>query len=246
MLATSRATDLRLTFYLPNCEQPTHEHEVGQVWLLLAGTLRETVWGQEVLARPGWVSIKPPSLSHSDRYGPDGALVLLSRVHDAKLWRQLGSAEWGCQPLPQKATARILASTNSAASSVDDFVVGMLGAAQEHVHYQRSSVPAPAWLQRAADRLWNEPALTIATLAQSEQLHPVYLARAFRRYFGTSPRALRLAAKTSSAICGFLSDGRTGAAAAQAGGFADQSHMLRTIKQGTGFRLADLEPLITP
>jgi len=104
------------------------------------------------------------------------------------------------------------------------------------------------WLGRVRDEIasrFAEP-LTHAALAANAGVHPVHLARSFRRYFGITVgemiRQLRVE-HAKSAIRG----GRPLAAAALEAGFADQSHLTRTFRAVTGltpgaFRRANRVP----
>jgi AraC family transcriptional regulator len=95
----------------------------------------------------------------------------------------------------------------------------------------------------AADRLHHEPTVPIGQIAGEAGVHPVYFARQFRRFFGVSPRSYRRAAKTTSAIGAALFNGQSATEAAHTASFADQSHMARAVKAGTGVTLSALRTL---
>lgn len=120
-------------------------------------------------------------------------------------------------------------------------IADMLAAATET---RSCGLATPPWLERVAERLHCDPTARISLIASDEGVHPVYLARMFRRHFGRSPRSWRLAAKASSAIGGVLAHGRNGADAAQAAGFADESHMLRSVRDCTGLPLSAYRALL--
>jgi AraC family transcriptional regulator len=241
VLASSPECDLRLSFYRPECGQPEHAHDVPVVSLVLSGLVGETVGSRETIARSGWVSLKPPGVRHSDGYGRDGALILAVVVRDPALWRAaVARPEWQWRPIGGVATAKIVRQAAQHSGSATEAIADMLAAATEP-HDPTS--PVPSWLQRVAQRLCEDSSAAISTIAAAEDVHPVHLARLFHRHFGTSPRRFRLAAKTSAAIRLALCHGKSGAAAAYASGFADESHMLRSVKRGTGFRLSELRPL---
>src|SRR5262249_7883642 len=105
----------------------------------------------------------------------------------------------------------------------------------------RPARAAPRWLSRARDLLEARPAarLTLAEIAAAVDVHPVHLARAFRRRYGCSvgayPRPLRLdlAARALSSGDAPVSE------IALAAGFSDQSHFSRTFKRTTGLTPAE-------
>ncbi len=89
----------------------------------------------------------------------------------------------------------------------------------------------PRWLRTAREQLHDRAheELRIAEIAGATGVHPVHLARAFRRFYGCSPgdyvrririeRAARLLRNTSVPL----------AEVAQTAGFVDQSHMTRAF-----------------
>jgi AraC family transcriptional regulator len=94
---------------------------------------------------------------------------------------------------------------------------------------------APAWLLAARDLLhdrFNE-SLTLRDIAFALDVHPVHLARAFKRRFGATigayVRQLRV-----DFVRDRLPSGAPLADLAMQAGFADQSHLTRVFKQLTG------------
>ncbi|HEX2013451.1 MAG TPA: AraC family transcriptional regulator, partial [Roseateles sp.] len=91
---------------------------------------------------------------------------------------------------------------------------------------------APAWLRRCMERLLDEGAdgpLRLGELAAEAGVHPVSLARAFRRQYGLSPGQLQRRAQLNRAAA-LLRRGLSPAAAALDCGFADQSHFTRAFR----------------
>lgn len=89
--------------------------------------------------------------------------------------------------------------------------------------------PAPEWLERAHDVLHDladRPGLEVAAVARMVGVHPVSLARRYRRHFGCSPAAAIRRARADRAA-GQIARGRNLAEAAVGAGYADQSHLTR-------------------
>lgn len=99
---------------------------------------------------------------------------------------------------------------------------------------------APEWLRqtRRQIELRFTEHLTLAMLATLAGVHPVHLAREFRRYFhstiGETVRLLRV-----EFACRELGSSRSLAEIAHAAGFADQSHFCRCFKLHTGLTPAE-------
>ena len=100
----------------------------------------------------------------------------------------------------------------------------------------------PAWLKRVVARLRDDPAarVSVASLAAEAGVHPVHLARVFRRHRGETiasyvrrvrvQRAARLLARRDADVANTASL----ASVASALGFADQSHMTRAFRRVAG------------
>ncbi len=93
----------------------------------------------------------------------------------------------------------------------------------------------PSWLPRVRELLhdqFNEP-LSIASLARTVAVHPVHLAREFKRTFGHTPgeyvRRLRV-----EYVCRRLDTKVDLAELASEAGFSDQSHLTRVFKRVMG------------
>ncbi|MDK2747129.1 MAG: AraC family transcriptional regulator [Brevundimonas sp.] len=89
--------------------------------------------------------------------------------------------------------------------------------------------PAPEWLLRAHQvmhDLADQPGLEVATVAEMVGVHPVSLARRYRRHFGRSPSAAIRAVRADRAAAQ-VARGRDLAELALGAGYADQSHLTR-------------------
>lgn len=104
----------------------------------------------------------------------------------------------------------------------------------------KSERTPPRWLIQALDLLRERfsERLTISELAEAVGVHPVHLAREFRKHYrctiGEYIRRLRI----ETACLALASSDRSLSAIALAAGFADQSHFSRTFK-----RLIGMTPL---
>jgi len=92
------------------------------------------------------------------------------------------------------------------------------------------------WLDRVRERLEDvdEPAPSIAELSALAGVHPVHMARAFRRRFGCSIGAFARRIQVGKALILFEDSTIDLCAAAYDTGFADQSHMTRLVRAHTG------------
>lgn len=89
--------------------------------------------------------------------------------------------------------------------------------------------PAPEWLWRAGEIIADraaQPGMEVRSIAAEVGVHPVSLARRYRRHYGQSPAAAIRQARADRAA-GLMARGADLAALADETGYADQSHMTR-------------------
>ena len=92
----------------------------------------------------------------------------------------------------------------------------------------------PRWLLRAREQLTSDPAGTrIDTLARAAGVHRAHFARAFQHWFRSPPSVFRRRAMLTAAIAAIAS-GQSIASAAHSAGFADQSHLCRSMRSTIG------------
>jgi AraC family transcriptional regulator len=124
--------------------------------------------------------------------------------------------------------------------AIESIALGMLAEASRRVA-RDADRPAPAWLRQArafVEQHFAEP-VPLADVARRVGVHPVHLARTFRRVyqttFGGYVRQVRIdfARRELAVSSGSLSE------IAAAAGFCDQSHFTRLFKQYTGLTKAE-------
>jgi AraC family transcriptional regulator len=222
--------------------QPHHAHEQTTVTLVLGGALRESVGRHEEVARALSVVVKPGGTEHADRFGSRGARTLqigLETGFAAALsdWdSRLGHWRWHHGGAAVPAFLRLLSvfrRQGSGAREVEDRVYDVLAVlSQPRDRAERKS--PPQWLELVRDELDAAGRVAVRDLARSAGVHPVYLARQFRRFFGCSiteharRRRVQVAAQQLSGSKTPLS------VVSYTSGFADQSHMCRVFKSDTG------------
>lgn len=95
--------------------------------------------------------------------------------------------------------------------------------------------PYPVWLKRVLELLMSTPQpLRIWELAKEAGVHPVHLARVFRRYHGCTVGDYVRLVRIQQAQQDLLETNEPIAEIAIKNGFADQSHFTRSFKQVTG------------
>lgn len=225
---------------------PRHEHELAYVTIVLHGDYLEGDRGNWDELRPLSAVFNPVGAAHSTRIGPAGASLFTIEVR-GECARKLDLR------LPEQTTADNGAGTMLwpglrlfSAFKNQDFgclileghVFELLGAIA-HLDRALDKTP-PRWLNRVKDRLHAEFSnrLRMRDLAGEAGVHPVHLARVFRRFEKRTPGEYQQQLQLRAA-CELLRnpDWPLATIAAECG-FADQSHFTRVFR-----RFASTTPL---
>jgi AraC family transcriptional regulator len=231
-------------FYPSNTLSPMHAHRNNYIIITLDGQYVSTFGNRTEAYRPWTVTYHRAGVSHTSRYSNAGAKVLYVEIpteritsfghedtyHVTTISAHGGLVEWSARHLynefknPDYFSAHVL----------DSFVVQLFAQLCRRSGQLPSSLPA--WLGHADELIgarFKEP-LSLETLASAVHVHPVHLAREFRRHYrctvGQQIRRLRIeyACEQLATTSRSLSD------VALAAGFADQSHFTVTFKKQIG------------
>jgi len=235
--------------YPANLHQARHGHDTMAVTVVLASSLWERVGRVEEAAHPLSVVIKPVGIEHENHFGPGGVQTLqllldareaaeLIGVHPA-----LGHWRWihgGASVRPFLALARAVRAGDPVA--VEMAAVDALAAIEAPP--RERAAPPPA-IRRVRGRLDDElEAPRVRDLARDAGMHPVYLARLFRRYVGTTMAHYRRRRRVRNVIARIGSGTPLFRAALEAG-FADHAHMCRAFRAETGVTPSEYRVLLT-
>lgn len=219
----------------PEDEVRTHTHEEAHFVLVLSGGYMSSARGAPAVARNPLLVFNPAGTTHRDRFlGGRGTFLAISGGADF-----LGN---GYATAVRNLDAFVLAR-----SIADDFaapamnLVRLEGSAYQLIaacspltsDESRHARQPPGWLKTAVEMIFtcDAPDLTIGQVASFVGVHPVHLARVFRRYLHCAPgdylrgRRLERAAAMIGAGAASLAD------AACATGFVDQAHLSRSFRR---------------
>lgn len=221
-----------------------HQHDELHFSLVLGGCLSETVGGITQYAGALSVVSKDPGVVHANQFGPREArlarLILKSgtigqliddpsRHHD---WRWTHDASIA-KPFLRLVRRAGIGITSFDANDPD--LLDLLAAFTARRAPIAKGRP-PAWLADTMEEIrscWHSR-LTVADVARQAGVHPVYLARCVRRWYGTSVsgelRRHRLQSAADAVTQGKESISRI----AHSAGFADESHLCREFQRTVG------------
>jgi AraC family transcriptional regulator len=246
--ARLRTDDVLLSELRQPCPRrvPRHEHELAYVTVVLHGDYLEGDRGSLDELRPLTAVFNPAGATHSTVIGPSGAWLFTIELCEPNL-RRLGIS------LPRRTTVdrvagamlwpglRLYSAFKTQTASpmapenhiLEAHVLEMLGAI---AGFETAEETAPRWFGRVKDRLqegFREP-LRMRELAREAGVHPVHLARVFRKIEKRTPGEYQQRLQIRAA-CELVRDPEWPLAVIAAEcGFADQSHFTRVFRRMTG------------
>ncbi len=233
---------------------PAHEHEAASFTLLLAGAYSERFGSRAFDYRPSTVWWHPPGFYHKDEVGRDGGRFFTIEIGHRNM-REFTGVEKIPSAFSERASrlsvlARRLYGelhswTDLSEITAESLTLEMLSMALDE--RSREASPPP-WLRRVFERICDaavEP-VSVAVLAAEANVHPVYLASVFRKFFGESigefvqrqrvELSKRLIARGELPLAGIAIDA----------GFSDQSHFNRIFKRYLGITPGEFRRRIGP
>ena len=224
---------------------PWHAHAGATICCVLRGGFVEGYRGHEVECTAGLVKTTPAGEPHFNRFDREdswGILIEVSADYAAQL-RVYTSALDERRQVRDSSTAalalrigRELRSRDASAPLALEGLVLELIAELGRAQPVRLARPAPAWLGDVREMLHARlaDALQVSELAEAVGVHPVTVARAFRRAFGCTIGEYRRRLRLERAAAQLVSSEMPLAQIALAAGFADQSHFSNLFRRRLG------------
>jgi AraC family transcriptional regulator len=230
--------------YPAGTQHRPHSHDALHLSLVLTGRIAETVGSVTEYARALSVVAKDAGVVHADHFGREDARLAQLSLQAGSIGRLVDdpsrSSSWRwthdvrvANPflrLVHRAKAGMLAFDND-----DPDVLDLLAAFTARPAPPTHGEP-PAWLKATMLELrssWR-PGLSVADVARSAGVHPVYLARCTRRWFGTGVGEEIRRARIRSAAAAIADSDTTVSRIAHGGGFADEPHLCREFRRTVG------------
>jgi AraC family transcriptional regulator len=236
---------LTKTAYSPNLKLSKHAHELACFCLVLHGSYVESYGKTTLDCQPSSLLFRPPGELHTDHFHNAGSVCFLIEVNADWLdcIREHTATFDSPTAIRQSSAAWLAMKAYEEFNHLDEVsplaVQGLtLAIAAELARAPIKVAPnaAPRWLQQVKEILhahFSEN-LTLASIAETVGVHPVYLAAAFRKCYrctiGDYVRQLRVA----YACRALLNSDVPLVEIALSAGFSSQSHFSRTFKQLTG------------
>ncbi len=225
--------------YVPNEKYADHYDINPRISIVLNGKLKENAGRTEVFAQALSIVVKPGDVWHSNEFGPQGARLLSVVFQPGFLSDPSGRSvfqhwQWYHSTEVAGATSRYLhrlRRTDDPATETIDFLAALSPKSTE-----LSSKATPDWLDLVSEQIQDQPEVnySVQDLASSMGVHPVYMARAFRKYFSCGVKEYIHRNRLRNIISTLTDTKLPLVEVALESGYADQSHMSRFFKQATG------------
>jgi AraC family transcriptional regulator len=223
---------------------PWHTHPGPTLCFVYAGAFTENFAGATLECTPGTVKITPAGEPHWNRFGREDTRGLLVEA-DASRVESLGEyaavlAERGSflderlAVLAWRVAGELRRRDTAAPLAIEGLLLELLaGAARERE--LRLTGALPRWLAEARNYLHDPGQVgSLSELATAVGVHPVTLARGFRKAYGCSVGAYLRWLRVARAARELAETDAPLAEIALAAGFADQSHFSNVFRRETG------------
>ena len=232
------------TKYQAGQELQSHAHERPYISIVLRGSYTERCGASNISCNVGHVILHAEGEVHSNYFLEDGYCINLEILpHFADHLHQYGIDNGTRISMASRRNMRLGFTLQSEAAQFDSASeLAIEGLAMEVIaqlirtRVAETSQRQQHWLERANEMIhdrYRDP-ISLKELADYSRVHPVHLARTFRKHYGCSVgdyvRRLRVAGASREIAGTHLSI----AEIASRYGFSDQSHLCRTMKEYTG------------
>jgi AraC family transcriptional regulator len=224
---------------------PWHHHDGPTLCFVLQGAFTETSGGDRLTCTPETLKVMPAGESHCDAFDRGDARGLLIEA-DADRARAIRThapvldervAFHGGMPaaIARRVHQELQRMDDAAPLAIEGLLLELLAVVSRRRHERLPHGGVP-WVGEARDRLHADITSrpTLAELADAVGVHPVTLARAFRRTFGCTVGEYLRRLRIERAAEQLVSGDQPLAEIALAAGFADQSHFSNVFRRRTG------------
>src|SRR5215216_3834248 len=242
-----RVAQLRLSesVYPAHLKTPKHSHQHACFCLVLSGASLQTYGLNTRERKPNTMLFYSPDETHYETFGESGSRIFSVEIGSEWLhrYRECSSIQIESQMfeggllswLAGRLYREFYNSDTVAPLAIEGLMLEILAEASRYRTRFLTHRP-PGWLARAKDLIHSEFSqdLSLDNIAGRVGVHPVYLASAFRRYYGYTVGEYLRKLRIEFAQNEIISSDFPLAQIAVAAGFANQAHFTKVFKQQTG------------
>lgn len=238
-------------------ELPWHHHETPTICFVLQGAFTEMWRGGSIACTSSTLKITPAGERHCDRFSrgdvrgllieADDAQVAAIRPYSAVLDERVSFQGGLLSGIAWRVYDEMRRMDATAPLAIEGLLLELVAAASR-VREQNGNGGRPRWLEEARDRIHAELAArpSLSGLAQTVGVHPVTLARAFRRAFGCTVGEYVRSLRIERAAHQLAQTELSLAEIALVAGFSDQSHFSNLFRYHTGLSPSKFRQVVRP
>ena len=242
------------TTHRPNHELTGHNHELTNIAFVLNGSFTEILHGRSIDCCPQSLLVKPAGAAHSNRYGSRGVRCLLVEIESRRLetlrsWSKvLGEVSHVRGGISSVSGMRIYKEfrlmDGASPLAIEGLMLEMVADLS-----RRSNLPSerqpPSWLNWVKEILHAHfsESLSLTDIAETVDVHPVHLAREFRRFYGCTLGEYLRGLRIQFACCKLSTSAMPLVEIALAAGFSHQAHFSRLFKHHIGMTPTEFRSL---
>jgi AraC family transcriptional regulator len=225
---------------------PWHSHPGPTICFVLHGAFSEISAGETLDCRPSMLKVTPAEERHWNRFDRGDAHGLLIeadparaeelRPHAGILDRHVSFRGGLPAAIASRIYEELRVMDGAAPLAIEGLLLELLATTTRQGGANGETRGRPSWILRARDLLHADLShrRTLADLAAEVGVHPVTLARGFRRSFGCSVGEYVRRLRIERAAVHLGTSDEPLAAIALAAGFSDQSHFSNLFRRETG------------
>lgn len=233
------------TCHPPLFNIPRHAHDLASFYIVLEGSLTEFYDRDQRDLKTFSVVFTPPGEIHSNAFHHTGGRCFLVELtphwadrlaaSDIKLENSLDTNNGDLTWLATRLYKEFRYVDKVSALSVEGLALEILAAFSRQTKHAPEAY-LPGWLRDAKDLLHDRfsETLTLKEIAEQVGVHPVHLARAFRRRYSCSLGEYQRRLRVEHASRQLVATRCSLTEIALAAGFADHAHFSREFKKRTG------------
>ncbi|MCZ6834263.1 MAG: AraC family transcriptional regulator [Planctomycetota bacterium] len=231
--------------YPAGCRFEPHAHEQANISILLAGSFFEQAGSLSSHCKTCSVVFKPPQTVHRNEVGSRGARSLIIGIQPDRFERWCNWSEtlkryaWvHTGPIPElmlRLYREFRLGDDLSVASLEQLLLEVLSTDFE-LSTSRMKTAMPLWMRQVMERLHEprEAMPRVDILARTVGVHPVHLARVFRRHHKCTIAQYIRRRRLEKATHALSSSRKPLAEIAYETGFADQAHFSRSFKTHAG------------
>lgn len=246
--------DLTETTHQPNHRLCRHKHELANIAFTIDGSFTEILSKRRFECASQSIVIKPAGEAHANEYGRSGARCFLIEVQPQRLeslhplsslLNRVGHVRGAMlSMLALRISKEMRVMDTASLLAIEGLTLELIVELSRH----SGLLPErrlPLWLARAKEILHERASETISLgeVAKQVDIHPVHLAREFRKFYGCTLGEYLRGLRIQRACRKLSSSDMPLVEIALAAGFAHQAHFSRLFKRYTGMTPTEFRSL---